>query len=98
MNQEIIQTMKLKFRAVHYRPSTIDYRDSSDDDEINLFMLRISKDLFSCGQIGIDNQIQTGQLFADWDLPIRELLAECAPPCTATDSGNSDSESISAQS
>jgi len=38
-----------KTTAVHYRPSTIDYRDSSDDDEINLFMLRISKDLFSCG-------------------------------------------------
>ena len=34
---------------------------------------------------------------ADWDLPARELLVECAPSCTASDSDNSDSESMESQ-
>ena len=44
------------------------------------------------------NQIQTCLPSADWDLPVGELLAECAQPCTASDSDNSDSESTSTES
>jgi hypothetical protein len=46
---------------------------------------------------GIDNHVQTCQSSADWDLPARELLAECAQPCTASDSDNSDSEATESQ-
>jgi len=45
--------------------------DSSDDDEIPLSVLRLSKDLFGCDYEklpGIDNHVQTS---ADWDLPAR---------------------------
>jgi len=46
---------------------------------------------------GIDSHLQTCQPSADWDLPARELLAECVPPCTASDSDNSDSEPTESQ-
>ena len=55
--------------------------DSSDDDEISLSMLRLSKDLFSfdCDNLpGIDSQIQTCQRSADWDLPVRVTGRVCS--------------------
>ena len=58
-------------------------------------MLRLSNDAFSCdygNRSGIDAQIQTCKPSADWDLPVRELLAECVPPCTASDNNNTDSD------
>jgi len=46
---------------------------------------------------GIDSHVQTCQPSADWDLPARELQAECVPPCTPSDSDNSDSEPTESQ-
>jgi len=46
---------------------------------------------------GTDSHVQTCQPSADWDLPARELLAECAPPYTASDSDDSDSEPTESQ-
>jgi len=39
----------------------------------------------------------TTPVLADWEFPARELLAECAPPSTASDSDNSDSEPMESQ-
>ena len=47
--------------------------------------------------LGIDSHVQTCQPSANWDLPARELLAECAPPCTANVSNNNDSEPTESQ-
>ena len=67
--------------------------DSSDDEDIPWSMLRLSKYLFSCEYENLpvmDSHIQTCQPSADWDIPFRELLAECPLPSTASDSSNSD--------
>ena len=58
-------------------------------------MLWLTKDLFSReyeNLPSIESQIETCQPSADWDLPVRVLLTECAPSCMASDSDNSESQ------